>query len=136
MTPTIRLDDLCRLLQRAREVEAQVDTYHDADEDPSAVDGDDGEALSVLDDSINGAAEATFAAALDDLGEDELNEVIAFTLVGNGSYEPAEWADALADAAEIDDKAAFVADQSMLAATLEAGMAAFDLSCADVGEMV
>ena len=72
---------------------------------------------------------------IDDLNEDEQVELIALTLVGRGTYDKAEWEDAL-DAAEdeMPDAADFLMALPMLSTELEAGLAAFDLNCDSVGQ--
>jgi hypothetical protein len=48
-----------------------------------------------------------------------------------------EWSDAMAVASEeVDDAADFLLDLPMLAAYLEGGLAAFDLSCDGMGQVV
>jgi hypothetical protein len=73
------------------------------------------------------------------LGEDQLAEVIAFCWVGQGTYEASDWDEATEEAqtlvsdglqGAIDE----LMEQPMLASVLEAGLAAFDLSCNGVGE--
>ena len=55
MDPLTPLDTLCRIILRAKEYEAQVPSDYDAGEEADNVDGEDGEALSVLDDDTPGA---------------------------------------------------------------------------------
>ncbi len=75
--------------------------------------------------------------SIDDLADDEKAELIALALVGRGTYDASEWADAMDDAAEeVDDAADFLLDLPMLAAYLEGGLAAFDLSCDGLGQVV
>ncbi len=99
MEPLTPLDTLCRIVLRAREYEAQVPTDYEGNEEPENVDGADGETLSVLDDSLNTSVEEEFAPALDDLAEDQLAEVLAFCWVGQGTYEAADWDEAIEEAA-------------------------------------
>ena len=98
-----------------------------------------GETLSVLDDEINDGVEEELRAALGDLGEDQLAEVLAFCWVGDGTYEAADWDEAMEEATAaaangsgtIDE----LLDMPMFASVLEAGLAAFDLNCDGIGEM-
>src|ERR1700742_1851768 len=90
------LETLCRLILRAKEMEAQVPAA-DPDEDPDDVDelDDEGdEALSVLEDELNTGVEEEMRATLDDLADDQLAEVLALTWVGRGTYDASAWDDA------------------------------------------
>ena len=134
MDPATPLETLCRIILRAREYEAQVPTDFDGGEEPD--DGGDGEALSVLDDTMNSSVEEELRVALDDLAEDQLAEVLAFAWVGQGTYEASDWDEALAEAAEVGNGAIDeLIDMPMMASVLETGMAAFDLSCDGIGDL-
>jgi hypothetical protein len=140
MDPLTPLDTLCRIVLRAREYEAQTPTDYDGNEAADNVDDDEEGALSVLDDTINDSVEEELKAILEDLGEDQLAEVLAFCWVGQGTYEAADWDEAMEEAtalaagggeAAIDE----LVDMPMLASVLEAGLAAFELSCNGVGDV-
>ena len=140
MDPLTPLDTLCRIILRAREYEAQTASDYDGGEDPDNVDDEQEGALSVLDDEINDSVEEELQAAFEDLGEDQLAEVIAFTWVGQGTYEAADWDEAIEEAqSTVSDGASGAIDelmqQPMLASVLESGMAAFDLSCDGIGDL-
>ena len=135
MEPATPIDMLCRIILRAREYEAQVPTDYDGGEAPENVDGENGEALSVLDDSINDSIEIELAAAFEDLAVDQLAEVLAFCWVGQGTYEAADWEEALEEAGEENNIIELLMDMPMLPSVLEAGMAAFDLNCNDIGDL-
>lgn len=136
MEPTTPLETLCRIVLRGREYEAQTPTDYDDGEAAENIDGEDGEALSVLDDSVNDSVEEELKGAFEDLAEDQLAEVLAFCWVGSGTYEASDWDEALEAAAEEGSGAiAELMDMPMLASVLEAGMAAFDLSCDGIGDM-
>ena len=139
MDPLNSLDTLCRIILRGREYEAQTPTDDDGGEAPEYVDDDGEEALAVLDDSTNDGVEVELRAALGDLGEDQLAEVLAFCWVGDGTYEAADWDEAMEEAAESSKDGSGTIDElmdmPMLASVLESGMAAFDLSCIGVGDM-
>ena len=138
MDPLTPLDTLCRIILRAREYEAQTPSDYDGDEAADNVDDEEEGALSVLDDDINDGVEEELRAAFDDLGEDQLAEVLAFCWVGQGTYDASDWDEALAEANDevaaggvIDE----LLDTPMLASVMEAGMAAFDLTCEGVGDV-
>ena len=138
MDPLTPLDTLCRIILRAREYEAQTPSDYDAGEDADNVDDQDEGALSVLDDDINDGVEEELRAALDDLGEDQLAEIIGFCWVGQGTYDVSDWDEAMAEANDevragsaIDE----LLDMPMLASVMEAGMAAFEITCEGVGDV-
>lgn len=134
------LETLCRLILRARELEAQVPAA-DPDEDPDNVDDldDDGEdqALSVLEDELNTGVEEEVQATLDDLADDQLAETLALAWVGRGTYDSSEWEDAFAEASDLsnDDKMDELMDMPLLASHLESGLTAFDYSCEGIGQI-
>jgi hypothetical protein len=140
MDPLTPLDTLCRIVLRAREYEAQTPTNYDGDEAADNVDDDEEGALSVLDDTINDSVEEELKAILEDLGEDQLAEVVAFCWVGQGTYDVADWDEAMEEAtalvtggsdAAIDE----LLDMPMLASVMESGLAAFELSCSGIGDV-
>ena len=133
------LETYCRLILRARELEAQVPAA-DPDEDADDVDDfdDEGEdqALSVLEDELNTGVEEEVRATLDDLADDQLAECLALAWVGRGTYDVSEWEDAFAEANDVDPESSIdeLLDMPLLAAHLDAGLAAFDYSCEGVGQ--
>jgi len=139
MDPLTPLETLCRIILRAREYEAQTVDFAD-DEEADDVDDDQEAMLSVLEDDINDSVEEELKAVFEDLGEDQLAEVIAFCWVGQGTYEAADWDEAMEEAQSLVGESADEAinelmDQPMLASVLESGLAAFELSCDGIGEM-
>ena len=140
MDPLTPLDTLCRIILRAREYEAQTPTDYDGGEAADNVDDEDEGTLSVLDDTINESVEEELTAAFEDLGEDQLAEVIAFCWVGSGTYEAADWDEAMSEAQDLVSSGTAGAieelmDMPMLASVLESGLAAFDLSCDGIGDL-
>lgn len=132
------LETLCRLILRARELEAQVPAQ-DPDADPDNVDDFDDEgdqALSSLEDELNSGVEEEVQAMLDDLADDQLAETVALAWVGRGTYDASEWDDAFSEASELDPEERMdeLMDMPLLASHLEAGLSAFDYSCGDVGQ--
>jgi hypothetical protein len=139
MDPATPLETLCRIILRAREYEAQTVDYAD-DQEADDVDDEQEGMLSVLEDDINTSVEEELKAVFDDLGEDQLAEVIAFCWVGQGTYDVSDWDEAMEEAQDlvrggtsgaIDE----LMEQPMLASVLESGMAAFELSCDGIGEV-
>lgn len=132
------LETLCRLILRAKELEAQVPAQ-DPDQEPDNVDDydDDGDqALSVLEDELNDGVEEELQAILDDLAEDQLAETLALAWIGRGTYDASEWDEAFAEANELDasERMDELTDMPLLAGHLEAGLAAFDYNCSGVGQ--
>ena len=135
MDPATPIETLCRIILRAREYEAQVPTDYDGGEAPENVDNGGEETLSVLDDAINSSVEEELNAAFDDLAEDQLAELLAFCWVGQGTYDASDWDEALEEAGEENNIPEALMDMPMLASVLEAGMAAFEISCNGVGDL-
>src|SRR3954470_15875072 len=139
MDPLTPLETLCRIVLRAREYEAQTVDYAD-DEDADDVDDEQEGTLSVLDDDINDSVEEELQAVFEDLGEDQLAEVIAFCWVGQGTFEAGDWDEAMEEAQSLvsdgtDGAISELLEQPMLASVLESGLAAFELSCDGVGDL-
>ncbi|HET9336447.1 MAG TPA: DUF3775 domain-containing protein [Sphingomicrobium sp.] len=135
MEPLTPLETLCRIILRAREYEAQVPTDYDGGEAPENVDDTDEETLSVLDDSINTSVEEELIASIEDLAEDQQAELLAFAWVGQGTYDVADWDEALEEASSENNIVEELMDMPMLASVLEAGLAAFDLNCDGIGDL-
>ncbi len=140
MDPLTPLDTLCRIILRGREYEAQTPTDYEGNETADDVDDEDAGTLSVLDDTLNDSVEEELRAILEDLGEDQLAEVVAFCWVGQGTYEAADWDEAMEEATALAAGGGATAidelmDMPMLASVLEAGLAAFELSCDGIGEV-
>jgi hypothetical protein len=135
MEPLTPLDTLCRIILRAKEYEAQVPTDYDGGEAPENVDDEGEETLSVLDDSINTSVEEELIASLEDLAEDQQAELLAFAWVGQGTYDAADWEEALEEAGSENSIVGELMEMPMLASVLEAGLAAFDINCNGVGDL-
>ncbi len=132
MELSIPLETVCRIIIRAREYEALVPAA-EPDEDPRTDDGDD---VDTLEDDDNSAVEEELRAVIDDLAEDEQQELIALVMVGRGTFDGGEWEDAMEAASdEMRDPADYLLGVPQLAGFLDAGLAAFDLSCDDVGQV-
>lgn len=130
MELSISLETVCRIVIRAREYEAQVP---EVDPDEGSNPTDDG-VLEVLEDEDNTAVEEELRAIIDDLPEDEQTELIALALIGRGAYDASEWDEAIETATdELRDATDYLLSMPMLSSYLEAGLAAFDLSCDDIG---
>jgi len=140
MDPLTPLETLCRIILRAREYEAQTPTDYDGNEAADNVDDEEEGTLSVLDDTINDSVEEELKAAFEDLGEDQLAEVVAFCWVGQGTYDATDWDEAISEANDLASGGGSAAidelmDMPMLASVLESGLATFDLSCDGIGDL-
>ena len=140
MDPLTPLDTLCRIILRAREYEAQTPTDYEGNESADNVDDADEETLSVLDDTLNDSVEEELKAVFEDLGEDQLAEVIAFCWVGQGTYDAGDWDEAIEEAQSLvaggtEGAIDELLEQPMLASVLDSGLAAFDLSCDGIGDL-
>lgn len=131
MELTVPLETLCRLIARARELEAPVPVV-DADEEEDVGDSD-----AALDEEADTGIEDEVRTLLEDLADDEIVEVLALALVGRGTYDASEWDDAIEEASDADSDSAAdqLMDMPMLAAYLDAGLSAFDLSCEGTGQL-
>ena len=132
------LETLCRLIVRAKELEAQVpaqDPENDAD-NVDDLDDEGDQSLSVLEDELNTSVEEEIQATLDDLADDQLSETLALAWVGRGTYDASEWDEAFAEANDLDPDGRLdeLMDMPLLAGYLEAGLAAFDYSCEGIGQ--
>ena len=135
MEPLTPIETLCRIILRAREYEAQVPTDHDGGETPDNVDEEGEETLSVLDDSINTSVQEELIASIEDLADDQRAELLVFAWIGQGTYDAADWDEAIEAANEENNIVEELMDMPMLASVLEAGMAAFDLNCDGIGDL-
>ncbi len=132
MELTVSLETICRLIMRARELEAQVPGNENDDDEPT--DSDD--PLAVLEDEANETIEEEMRTLLEDLADDELAEILALALIGRGTFDASEWDEALEEANNdgTDSIVEQLLDMPMLGGYLDAGLAAFDLSCDGMGQ--
>ncbi len=129
------LDIICRIIQRARELEASVPGI-DPDNDDPVNDSDD--ERDVLEDELDDdTVQDELRTTIDDLAEDQQAEILALAMVGQGTYDATEWDDALEEANDPDNEsvADLLLDMPTLSENLEAGLAAFDMSCTGVGQI-
>lgn len=134
MELTVSLETVCRLIIRARELEAQVPAIENDDEE-DATDSDD--PLAVIEDEANEAVEDEVRSLLEDLADDEIADILALAWIGRGTYDSSEWDEALEEASDpgAEDPVEQLLDMPMLAGYLDAGLAAFDLSCEGLGQI-
>ncbi len=128
------LDLICRIIVRARQLEAQVPGI-DPDNDPDPDDSDD--EFDTLEDEMDETVEDELRTAIEDLADDQQAELLAIAMVGRGTYDASEWEDALEDANDPSGESPVdqLLDMPTLAEYLDAGLAAFDLSCEGIGQI-
>jgi Protein of unknown function (DUF3775) len=128
------LDIICRIIIRSRELEAQVPGIDPENDDP--VDDSDDE-RDVLEDELDETVVDELRVTIDDLADDQQAEVLALAMVGQGTYDASEWDDALEEASDknAEKPLDLLLDMPTLSENLEAGLAAFDLSCEGVGQI-
>jgi DNA-directed RNA polymerase specialized sigma24 family protein len=128
------LDLICRIIIRAREVEAQVPGIDPENDDPV---NDSDDERDVLEDELDETAVDELRSAIADLADDQQIELLALAMVGQGTYDASEWDDAMEEAGDANSEPAIdlLLDMPTLSENLEAGLAAFDLSCEGVGQI-
>ena len=128
------LETICRLIIRSREMEARVPDA-ELDEEEQGNDADD--EFAVMDEDANEVVEEELRTALDDLADDQVAEILALAMIGRGTYDASEWDEALEAAADPDAESAVdqLMEMPLLAAYLDSGLAAFDMSCDGVGQI-
>ena len=129
----IAVETVCYVINRAREVMADLDTLEDEpghhapddvmrdelpEEDQGAVDNADYDDLKAFIDSLN---------------DDEQAELVALTWVGRGTYTADDWDEAVEVAHEEHPKrvARYLLSQPLLADELEEGLSELGYSCED-----
>lgn len=89
-------EKVCFIMLKAREFDAKVEPV---DTDPGSNPADSGE-QEILEDYADDATEAELKAAIDDLNDDEIVDLIALTWVGRGDFSKDGWSEARALARE------------------------------------
>lgn len=131
MELTVPLESICRLIVRARQFEVEVPAIENDDgDDPT--DSDD--PYAVIEDEADTAVEEEVRGLLEDMADDEIAEVLALAMIGRGTYDASEWEEAIEEAGDSDaeDAVSQLLDMPTLAAYLDAGLSAFDLSCVGI----
>lgn len=127
---TIDHEKICFIIIKAREFDVKVEP---GETESGSNPADDG-GVDILEDFADDPTLLELRAALESLNVDELQELLALTLVGRGEFTVEEWNEALAEAEDgmdehtIDSLVAIPA----LGDYLEEGFTAFGHSCQDV----
>jgi Protein of unknown function (DUF3775) len=86
----IDLDTLGFIIVKAREFDAKVPS---SDPDPASNAADDG-GDAILSDNPDDATQTELRAAIDNLNDDEVGDVIALAWLGRGDYDEKGWGEA------------------------------------------
>ncbi|MBR0683105.1 DUF3775 domain-containing protein [Roseomonas eburnea] len=125
----ISLEKLAYLVVKAREYDAQV-LPEDMEEGSNAADDKE---IGILEDTPDNPTQEELKAALEDLNDDEIVELLALAWLGRGDYSAREWKQAVADAREAHDvhAVAYLLETPNLGDLIEEGLAALGLSIVD-----
>ncbi|MBY0510611.1 MAG: DUF3775 domain-containing protein [Rhodospirillaceae bacterium] len=130
----IAVETVCYVINRAREVMADLDPL---DDEPGRHAGDDlmREELPEEDDAttVENPELDDLKEYIDSLNEDEQAELVALTWIGRGTYTAEDWDEAVEVAHEEHPKrvARYLLSQPLLADELEEGLAEMGFSCED-----
>ncbi len=126
------LDLICRIIVRARQLEAQIP---EVDDDGEAADTE--EEFDTLDGEVDETVMDELRTAIEDLADDQQSELLALAMVGRGTYDASEWEEALDNANDPTGESPVdqLLDMPTLAEYLDAGLAAFELSCDGIGQI-
>jgi len=125
----INPDKVCTVIFKARAFDAKEEQ---SDPD-SGSDATDDNMVDVLEESADDATEQELTEFIRSLDEEEQVALVALAWVGRGTYEAAEWDDAVAEARRAHNKrtAEYLLGLPMLGDYLEEGLAAMGESCED-----
>ncbi|WP_019833435.1 DUF3775 domain-containing protein [Sphingomonas sp. PR090111-T3T-6A] len=129
------LDLICRIIIRARELEAPKPNI--APDDVDDLDDSDEDEFDALESETDETVEDELRTAIEDLADDQQIELLALAMVGRGTYDASEWEDALEAASDPSGESPVdqLLDMPTLAEYLDAGLSAFDLSCEGTGQV-
>lgn len=123
----ISVEKVCYLIIKAREFDVKVEVV---EPDPGSNPSD--EAMdTVLEDYADDPVFAELKEFIDDQNVDEQVELVALAWVGRGTYDIADWREAVAEArrAHNNRTAEYLLGMPLLGDFLEEGLAAHGLSC-------
>jgi hypothetical protein len=125
-------DKVAQVIVRARELEARTGAWELPDRRHPGEDT----AEMVLEALRNDPARLALASFLQELSRDELAELVALMWVGRGSFEPAEWPEAVQTAQEeysgVSGSVRYLLREPLLADYLEEGLDRLGYSIEDV----
>jgi hypothetical protein len=108
-----------------------------APDDVDDIDDSEEDEFDALETETDETVEDELRTAIEDLADDQQIELLALAMVGRGTYDASEWEDALEAANDPNGESAAdqLLDMPTLAEYLDAGLAAFDLSCEGIGQI-
>ena len=130
----IAVETVCYVINRAREVMADLDPL---DDEPGHHAGDDTMRDELPEDDAGGAAGNLelddLKAFIDSLNEDEQSNLVALTWIGRGTYTADDWDEAVEVALEEHPKrvARYLLSQPLLDDELEECLSELGFSCED-----
>lgn len=130
----IAVETVCYVINRAREVMADMDPL---DDEPGHHAADDTMRDELPEDDEGGDAGNPelddLKAFIDSLNEDEQSNLVALTWIGRGTYTADDWDEAVEVALEEHPKrvARYLLSQPLLADELEEGLSELGFSCED-----
>lgn len=125
----VSVEKVCYIIIKAREFDAKVDPV---EPDPGSNPADDQE-RGILEDYADDPTLTELRAAIDDLNDDEIIDVIALAWMGRGDFGKEEWQEARALARERHRRhsATYLVGMPALGDYLEEGLAVLGYSCGD-----
>lgn len=126
---SISPERVCYIIIKAREFDAKVDPV---ESDPGSNPADEGE-REILEDFADDPTLAELRAAIDDLNDDQVVDLIALAWLGRGDFTKDDWLEARALARERHRRrsANYLIGMPGLGDYLEEGLAALGYSCED-----
>jgi hypothetical protein len=130
--PTLRIssEKVCYIVVKAREFDVKVaPEWLDDASNPT----DDG-MTRVLEDYKDDPTLAELQSYIRSLADDELEDLVALTLIGRGDYTTDEWEDVMSEVRDLrasEDTVRYLIGIPLLGDYLEDGLNEFGLSCTD-----
>jgi hypothetical protein len=134
----IALETVCYVINRARELTADLNTLDTGESGKHAADDVVREDLPEDDEAAPAYQESPeyddLREYIDNLNEDEQSELVAIAWIGRGTYTSADWDEAVELAADehTSHTATYLLGQPLLADELEEGLNELGLPCEDV----
>jgi hypothetical protein len=126
---TLRIspEKVCFVVVKARELDVKVPPT-DLDEGSNASDDD---MAQILEDYADDPTFEELKSFLEALNDDELEDLLALTWLGRDDYTIDDWDDIMAEVQDVRERHTidYLLGTPLLADYLEAGLAAFGLSC-------
>ncbi len=129
----IAVETVCYVINRAREVMADMDPLEDEPDQHSADDALEDDLPEEDSGAVDNADYDDLKAFIDSLNEDEQSNLVALTWIGRGTYTADDWDEAVEVAQEEHPKRVgrYLLSQPLLADELEEGLSELGFSCED-----